>query len=327
MKFSQIFVRVKSSVKPPFFIGSQIRGALGWALKELVCVSDKKCQNCHFQNECLYFKFYEQKNTYHAYRLDFELGLKDYEFSVILFEKETQNAPLIIAALHKMLFEIGLDAAGQRLKFRDVEIFVNDKLCFDGKDLNLPLNFEREFEIWSNLNENSALNSNTLNLSQNLQNLNENSNQNLAKISNLNTLNLTQNSSQISNPQNSLKSCKITLLTPLRIKKDNIFVRKNELEFKDILNSIFQRNLALLGKAREKSPKFSGEISRQNVHFLELTRKSNRQKAVMNLGGLMGEIWLKNLDEKSLAFLKLGELIALGKQCVFGLGKIKVDEI
>lgn len=314
-KFCKIFVRVKDSIKPPFFIGSQVRGAMGWALKDVVCVSDKKCKNCKFKNSCVYFDFYEQKNAYHGYRLDFELGLKEYKFSVILFEKEVQNAPLIAAALHKMLCENGLEIAGQIVKFRHFELFINDELCFDGKDLNLPLNFAQEFILTQNLSQNS---------SKNLQNLKSNLNQNLS--SNLNQ-NFSENLSEILNPQNFPKACKIELLTPLRIKKDNVFVRSESLEFKDILSSIFQRKNAILGKEREKSPIFQGEISRQNLHFTELTRKSNRQKTKMNLGGIMGEIFVRNLDAKSYEMLKLGELIALGKQCSFGLGKIKVSEI
>lgn len=47
----------------------------------------------------------------------------------------------------------------------------------------------------------------------------------------------------------------------------------------------------------------------------------------MNLGGLMGEFWISNLDEKSYQLLKLGELIGVGKQTVFGLGKINIKGV
>jgi CRISPR/Cas system endoribonuclease Cas6 (RAMP superfamily) len=47
----------------------------------------------------------------------------------------------------------------------------------------------------------------------------------------------------------------------------------------------------------------------------------------MNLGGIMGEIEIKNIDEKSYHVLKLGELLACGKSTVFGLGKIEICPI
>ncbi|NOX15681.1 MAG: CRISPR system precrRNA processing endoribonuclease RAMP protein Cas6, partial [Epsilonproteobacteria bacterium] len=69
------------------------------------------------------------------------------------------------------------------------------------------------------------------------------------------------------------------------------------------------------------------EIVEFKVYFKELTRLSNRQKTKMQIGGIMGEIKYKNLDKKSYELLKLGEIIGIGKQCVFGLGKIKVEDM
>ena len=53
---------------------------------------------------------------------------------------------------------------------------------------------------------------------------------------------------------------------------------------------------------------------------------SNRQKSTMNLGGLLGSIEVKNINKEAYEVLKVGELIGAGKQCVFGLGKIKVED-
>jgi CRISPR/Cas system endoribonuclease Cas6 (RAMP superfamily) len=46
----------------------------------------------------------------------------------------------------------------------------------------------------------------------------------------------------------------------------------------------------------------------------------------MNMDGVMGELVLNNIDEKSYNLLKLGEIIGVGKQTVLGLGKIEVEE-
>ena len=47
----------------------------------------------------------------------------------------------------------------------------------------------------------------------------------------------------------------------------------------------------------------------------------------MQFGGLMGEMWISKLDEESFKLLKLGELIGVRKQTVFGLGKISIGGI
>jgi CRISPR/Cas system endoribonuclease Cas6 (RAMP superfamily) len=47
----------------------------------------------------------------------------------------------------------------------------------------------------------------------------------------------------------------------------------------------------------------------------------------MNMGGLMGEMIIMNVDKKVYSLLKLAEVIGVGKATVFGLGKIKIEEI
>lgn len=115
----------------------------------------------------------------------------------------------------------------------------------------------------------------------------------------------------------------LRLLTPLRIKKNNVFVRDENLALNDILKSIFQRQNALFELDCQKNPAFKGQISSANLHFVELVRKSSRQ-GTMNLGGLLGQLHLSELNAQSYALLRLGELIGAGKSCVFGLGKIAV---
>jgi len=46
----------------------------------------------------------------------------------------------------------------------------------------------------------------------------------------------------------------------------------------------------------------------------------------MNIWGLMGEIEILGLSKECYEILKIGELIGVGKQTVFGLGKIEAKE-
>jgi CRISPR/Cas system endoribonuclease Cas6 (RAMP superfamily) len=47
----------------------------------------------------------------------------------------------------------------------------------------------------------------------------------------------------------------------------------------------------------------------------------------MKMDGIIGEIALTGLDERSYRLLKLGEIIGVGKQTVMGLGRVEVEDI
>jgi len=64
-----------------------------------------------------------------------------------------------------------------------------------------------------------------------------------------------------------------------------------------------------------------------SVRFTDQTRRSNRQKTKLQIGGITGDTVYDNIDEKSLIYLQLGELIGVGKQTVFGMGKIFIEDL
>ena len=58
MKYSSIKV-ITDIVLPYKFIGSTIRGALGWSLKRVVCINPSfKCEGCFAKDNCLYYDMY-----------------------------------------------------------------------------------------------------------------------------------------------------------------------------------------------------------------------------------------------------------------------------
>jgi len=116
----------------------------------------------------------------------------------------------------------------------------------------------------------------------------------------------------------------IKFLTPLRIKENNRYVR-DDIKLKTLLRNINHRFLRLQNKKITKlefTPRV--EIINKDLVFKDFTRYSNRQKTKMKLGGLTGEIKAK-VDENTYKYLKLGEIIGVGKQVTFGLGNIKVE--
>jgi len=121
------------------------------------------------------------------------------------------------------------------------------------------------------------------------------------------------------------KDFTLKLITPLRIKENNKFVR-NDIKFETILRSIYHRYHKLKNKEIKKINFTSTyEEIYKDLSFKDLVRYSNRQKTKMKLGGIVGEIIYKNVDENSFRFLKLGEIIGVGKQVTFGLGDISIE--
>lgn len=272
MNYVKITIMFRGKSKPPYFIGSQLRGALGYALKKVTCINPSySCEGCFAASNCLYHEFYEEKNSFHKYRFDFELGKEYYDFNLYLFDSACSKLPYVVSAIHMMLTQNGLGK--DRETCDKFDMYINDENCFSDGKLTLPKNFIKTFQIDSFCSD-------------------------------------------------------ITLkfVTPLRIKKENQFIRSGEVALEDIVNSIYQRQMRLLSRAYKKFPyEIVGDIIRKDLKYRELTRMSNRQKTTMNMGGLMGEIKIKNLNKECHEVLKVGELIGVGKQTVFGLGKIKLE--
>jgi len=234
--------------KPHDFIGSKVRGAFGYALKDEVCINPTmKCKECFATKECIFYSFYEAQNTTHNYRLDFKLSSQKYKFSLLLFNNAQKHKDSIAKAMLNSLKE-------------------TPKIEFKEKTKTLKTKKR-------------------------------------AKVINL------------------------KFLTPLRMKKQNRFATK-DIELLDILLSIYKRHLDLQRLPYERVKlDTSYKIVSKNLRYQELTRRSNKQKMTMNLGGLMGEMVISSVNKEVYDLLKIGEVIGVGKSTVFGLGKIKVEDL
>jgi len=271
MQYTKLSITIHD--KPPYFIGSQLRGALGYGLKKVTCINPSyTCEGCFASSSCLYYEFYEAQNSFHKFRFDFLLGIDYYDFNLYLYDTATAKLPYVVSALHMMLTQNGLGK--EQKKYKEFDLFVNDISAYDDGKLKLPQETTKSLQI------------DTFRPNVTLQ-----------------------------------------LVTPLRIKKDNRFIRDDSIELTDIISSIYQRQMRLLGKEYRRFPyEIKGESVAKNLHFKELTRQSKRQKTTMKLGGIMGEIEIKGLNKECYEILKVVELIGMGKQTVFGLGKITVRE-
>lgn len=248
MTYTKQTYEIVSASKPYLFIGSKVRGAFGYALKEEVCVNPTfVCEGCFAAKECLFYSFFEEQNATHNYRLDFKLDSSKYKFSLLLFGDAQEHKESIHKAMMASLSE-----------YKEVAFKEKEK-----------------------------------------------------------TLKLKKRS----------KIVKISLITPLRIKKENRFATR-EIELLDLLLSIHKRSRDIKKLAPQKALiDTSYKVISKQFRYQELTRRSNKQNTKMNLGGLMGEMIVSGVSQEVYDLLKTAEVIGAGKSTVFGLGKIKIEDI
>ncbi len=274
MNYHHIEVKVNTTHKPSYFTGSMIRGAMGYALKKVTCINPSyNCEGCFAQNSCLYYKFYEQKNSFHKYRFDIVLGSGNFDFGLYLFDDSCDGLPYVLSALEMVLTQNGLTK--NNYTFKDIEFFLNGTTIYENgafKSLDI---LPKTFKVDS-----------------------------------------------------FCPNVKIKLLTPLRIKKSNKFLR-DDVDLEDILRSIYQKEQEF--NSGEKAFKLDYTPSYATVvkalSYQSLTRNSNRQKQRMKMDGIVGELAFMGLDKRSYELLKLGEIIGVGKQTVMGLGRIEVVDL
>lgn len=264
---------IDSNDKPPFFVGSMFRGALGMALKRTVCVNPTyQCEGCFSAKECLYYEFYEEKNVFHMFRLDIVLQPKSFDYSLYLFEEATRSLAYVLSAIQKAAEEEGYGKERKKMKIK--QISVSRQIVYDGKEF-LPLSEPKpKYLILDSFCPNIRL----------------------------------------------------EFTMPLRIKENNTLARK-KIALHTLVGNVHRRVSQLKGeKPSPLGHKVQGDIVHSTLNFVEMKRHSNRQDKGMNMGGLKGSMDIEGLDEKSYEYLKIGEIIGVGKQTVFGLGSYTIKE-
>ena len=131
-----------------------------------------------------------------------------------------------------------------------------------------------------------------------------------------------------------LESCSIEILTPLRLQKNGKIQGASAITSVDFFNTIARR-VGLFSEyyfSNEIQLPYQQIISEaaevfmvKDLYVRSWTRYSNRQKALMNLSGLVGTIEFKNLSPGLSKLLELAEYFHMGKNASFGLGKIEIQ--
>ena len=128
------------------FIGSAVRGAFGYALRQVCCpYIGVNCDQCGISERCAYNDFFENVSDTPNFRLDIDLGQANFDFKILLFDYATNYLPHVAIAIQNMQ-EIGLGV--NRNKFKFTYLSLNGKVV-EPKFLlsNAPetLNFTPDF--------------------------------------------------------------------------------------------------------------------------------------------------------------------------------------
>ncbi len=296
--------RFISEAKLPGYLGSTLRGALGWALKKTSCaLRRQQCADCLLRQQCAYAWIFETERykagdgrTVNARPHPFVLQPgenretmqpeESFSFSLLLIDRAIDLLPQIVYAV-RLMGEAGI-GVGRRQKmgrFGLRKVLAGEEVCCHAKD-------------------------NILHLSENVE-----------------KIKLEQQ------PVSGVSSVKIRLHTPLRLKHHN---RLNlDLPFHVLIRACLRR-LSALEEAYgggEPDLDYRGlvrraeqvEVHHSQLRWQQLFRWSNRQKKKVSLSGLSGSITFQGELDEFMPILRYGEQVNIGKQTVFGLGKILVD--
>jgi len=301
--------RFTSPARLPDYLGSTLRGALGWALKKTGCALRRQsCQGCPLIQRCAYGWLFatescrtSQGQTVNARphpmviqpepagNLERESG-DLLRFTILLFGPANDFFPHLVHAIRYM-GKVGI-GRGRRQglgRFLVEQVHAGGETCFDRhKDKNI------------------------LNRPQNLMEI---------------ALEPTEPSRHGSD------SVQINLRTPLRLKRHNRL--HHELPFSELIRACLRRISALEAAYGQGEPDldYAGLINqareietRENqLRWQELFRWSNRQRKKISLAGLAGSCGYAGDVSPFLPLLTYCQEVHIGKQTIFGLGWLEIQ--
>ena len=291
------------------FKGSMIRGALGHSLKDTVCaVRVKDCSSCLLRFTCIYPSIFEPKshleenstvpNRPHPYVLDtldmnkgyYRAG-EHFIFSLLLFGKVIEYFPYFLYAIESM----GRNGLGRKRE-QGRATFILNGVKVEGENI---------YSSESNK---------------------------LQKILPKRTLFLNH---QDINSSTTSKHIRIHLLSPLRVKVGGKFA--SDLDFVEFIKIVLRRLRILISEFSENDWEVkesqliqlakSQQVLNKKIRWEEQVRYSNRQKSKLFIGGISGSFEVKGDLTPFLVYLNACEIVHLGKETSFGLGKIKIENL
>lgn len=287
--------RFKTPARLPYYKGSTFRGVFGRALKRVVCaLRMQECNDCILRNQCLYVEVFETPYLPHPFLIEPPLTpQKEYapespfDFKLLLFGHVNAKLAYFVYAFKEMgKIGIGSRVNGQRGLFKVEYVKHQGTVLYDGKEEKITI-----LEIPDSV---------------------------------------------ILAPRDfpeEKRVIKVRLITPLRLKYQNRL--SPELPFHILVRAILRRLSSLWETYGDGEPELDYQglvkaakgvrILEDNISWFDWRRYSFRQDKAMLMGGVVGSIIYEGNLAPYLPLLELAQVVHIGKQTTFGLGKIAVE--
>ena len=283
----------------PTHKASAIRGGVGEMLLRANCISNRDCEKCGFESECIvqrtmYSKFDMKPKLLSGtmdsvgyviecedYHEDFSAG-DTLEFNLLLFGKTIVYFNQYIQAV----YALGQHGIGKNKSRYQVAQVLNTKRepILDGNNIYMKYYRHETIEDYVNYR---------------LKQIEKNGIENV-----------------------------IVFQTPLTQKHNNSIM--SEFDMDVILKSI-QRRIYILdafeqidGENAYLKDLPTVKVLEQTTRTISVKRYSNRRKQEMYLTGIKGDIVCESIPEESLKWLLAGEITHIGKNTSFGFGRYRV---
>lgn len=309
--FKTLFkIKAIDELNLPYYKGSTFRGVFGNTFKKIVCVFKSRiCEECLLKQTCVYayvfetsplqkdnsiFNMAKYKTIPHPFLIEPPLdGRKYYKtgdelvFSVILLGKATSYLPYFIYTFS----ECGKNGIGKgRGRYTLEEVLDEDgNLVYSSEDSKIITPQIKTVEINEDINIEDGCE----------------------------------------------RKITLHLITPLRLKNKNDLVRK--LDFNILIKALMIRiNLINFFHCNGEEAKWDHKkilekskevkIIDDKTRWLDWERYSSRQQTKMKLGGIVGTITYNGSVEPYIEILRSGEILHVGKNTTFGLGKYIIEK-
>ncbi len=301
---TEFIINAEENIYLPLFKGSAFRGLFGNIFRRLICVLKKNdCTECLLRSTCVYSYIFEtfpsremplfNREKYRSIPQPFiieppleekRLYKKDEEiyFALILIGKATTYLPYFIYTFEEC-GKTGIGKGRGKFKLKRVLSDGMEIYNFDDKKINRPK--DSVIEIPDSYEEDAV---------------------------------------------EEIKTLKLKIITPVRIKHERKYI--SSLTFPLLIKALITRmcflsyyhcdgenGLTCYKRLFEESQQII--IKKQNTRWWDWERYSSRQNTRMKLGGVIGEIEYEGKIKNFLPLLKAGEILHVGKNTGFGLGK------
>lgn len=289
-------IQLKRKCMLPRYKTSALRGTIGNALLYRYCIGNKDCKTCSFEQNCIVHNIFNPKSSI------------DVPF---LSSKGTSSPGYVIECLDYRteyskgdILEFKITLFGRNIVYLSQFVYSFDNISYIGfgstkesfrllgvyNSTGLPI-YENQYLYKENIVINNVLN-------------------------------------YVNEREKTIHSIKkIQFITPFRLVHNNKL--SNSTTFQDIIYAL-SRRLVILSSLENIHTRgiFVGEgkIISQKLNWIDIERFSTRQQEYLKLGGLVGEIEFSEEINQYLKYMIAGELIHLGKNTSFGLGKYRILE-